>query len=68
MKKTDKMPVLEAQEHEEGCRIEEIIFISFPYIWQEIERGELKVYPNFMGTLIKLEKFLSNEKNWSQKS
>lgn len=60
-KETDKMPNTVDQEHEEGNRIEEIIFVSFPEIWQLIEQGELKVFPNFIGTLVKLEVFLDNK-------
>lgn len=61
MKEIDKMPNTVDQEHEEGCRIEEIISVSFPGLWQMIEQGDLKVYPNFIGTLVKLEAFLNDK-------
>lgn len=61
MKETDEMPNTVLQEHEEGCRIEEIMLTSFPEIWQLIEQGELQVFPNFIRTLAKLETFLDNK-------
>lgn len=67
-KDTDKIPSVENQIYEEGCRIVKIIVMSFPEIWQSIEQEELNVFPNFIGTLIKLESFLSDKRNWPQKS
>lgn len=66
-KESDRMPDIISQEHEEGCRIVEMIFTSFPELCQLIEQGELKVYPNFVKTLGKLESFLSDKRNWPQK-
>lgn len=63
LKEGEKPPLIDAQIHEEGCRVIEIREFSFPKIWKLLESGEIKAYPSFEKTLKKLEVwFLENIK------
>lgn len=61
MKETDRIPDIHHQVHEEGCRIVDVICTTPEELDDLIKKGEIKVYPNFVVTLKKLEVFL---KDW----
>ncbi len=56
MKDSDKIPNVDNQEHEEGCRIVGVLLISLEELFQQIEMREIKLFPNFIAILPKIEK------------
>lgn len=60
MDSNDKKPVVEQQQHEEGCRIVDVIEISLSELYQQIEMGEIKLYPNFIDILPNIERCINN--------
>jgi|GEM_PF-4593991 len=55
MKDTDREPDIEHQQYEGDCKIEEIIKISIPELYQKIKLGEVILYSNLVEILPKIE-------------
>jgi len=61
LKPEDPIPSVEKQIPEEGCITIEIRKFSFPELWAAVKQEKISLYPNFIGTLKKLEEWI--EKN-----
>lgn len=59
-KDSDEIPNVDNQEHEEGCRIVGVFLISLEELYQQIEMGEIKLYPNFIDILPNIEQCINN--------
>lgn len=59
MKDSDERPSVKHQQHEDGCRIVDVVELSLSELYQQIELGEIKLYSNFIDILPNIERCIN---------